>query len=130
MDEKINVPDLSGASSQLIAEQVIRILNERKSHNLKLLHVEDKTVLTDYLVICTGNSSTQVRSLAAEVEYRMGLSGVKVWNMDGYSTGEWVVVDMGSVMVHIFFRETREFYKLEKLWADSEEIDISELLES
>jgi ribosome-associated protein len=60
----------------------------------------------------------------------MGLSGVKVWNMDGYSTGEWVVVDMGSVMVHIFFRETREFYKLEKLWADSEEIDISELLES
>ncbi len=128
MDETVKMPDLSSASPREVAEAIIKILAERKSHNIKLLHVEDQTVLTDYLVLCTGNSSTQVRSLAGEVEYKMGLAGRKCWNIDGASQAEWIVLDFGSVMVHVFFKETREFYKLEKLWETSTEIDITDLL--
>ncbi len=128
MDETVKLPDLSSANSKEVAEAVIRILSERKSHNIKLLHVEDQTVLTDYLVLCTGNSSTQVRSLAGDIEYKMGLAGRKCWNIDGYSEADWIVLDFGCVMVHVFFRETRDFYKLEKLWEESSEVDISSLL--
>lgn len=126
LDENTKMPDLTAASSAELAGMIVKILGERKSHDLSLLRVEEKTVLTDYFVICSGNSSTQVRSLAAEVEYKMSLCGVKAWNMDGYSEGNWIVVDFGSVMVHIFCRDARNFYKLEKLWADAEEIDISD----
>ncbi len=128
MEEKINMPDLSKATSAELAEAIVRVLAEHKTHDLSLLRVEEKTVLTDYFVICSGNSSTQVRALAAEVEYKMSLCNVKAWNMDGYSEGSWIVVDFGSVMVHIFCRDARNFYKLEKLWADAEAIDISGMI--
>lgn len=128
MEEKINMPDLSKATSAELAEAIVRVLAEHKTHDLSLLRVEEKTVLTDYFVICSGNSSTQVRALAAEVEYKMSLCNVKAWNMDGYSKGSWIVVDFGSVMVHIFCRDARNFYKLEKLWADAEAIDISGMI--
>lgn len=128
MEEKINLPDLSKATSAEIAEAITRVLAEHKTHDLSLLHVEEKTVLTDYFVICSGNSSTQVRALAAEVEYKMSLCNIKAWNMDGYSEGNWIVVDFGSVMVHIFCRDARNFYKLEKLWSDAETVDISNII--
>lgn len=128
MEDIQKLPDLRDADSRTVADTVIKILNERKSHNIKLLHVEEKTVLTDYLVLCTGNSSTQVRSLAGEIEYKMGLCGRKCWNIDGYSEADWIVLDFGCVMVHVFFKETRDFYKLEKLWGDTTEVDISALL--
>lgn len=128
MDDIQKLPDLRDADSRTVADTVIKILSERKSHNIKLLHVEEKTVLTDYLVLCTGNSSTQVRSLAGEIEYKMGLCGRKCWNIDGYSEAEWIVLDFGCVMVHVFYKEARDFYKLEKLWGDTTEMDISALL--
>lgn len=128
MEETVKMPDLSSAAPREVADAIIKILAERKSYNIKLLHVEDQTVLTDYLVLCTGNSTTQVRSLAGEIEYKMGLAGRKCWNIDGASGAEWIVLDFGCVMVHVFFKETREFYKLEKLWESSTEIDVSDLL--
>ncbi|MGM9679989.1 MAG: ribosome silencing factor [Eubacteriales bacterium] len=128
MEDIQKLPDLRDADSRTVADTVIKILNEKKSHNIKLLHVEEKTVLTDYLVLCTGNSSTQVRSLAGEIEYKMGLCGLKCWNIDGYSEADWIVLDFGCVMVHVFFKETRDFYKLEKLWGDTTEVDITALL--
>lgn len=128
MDETVKMPDLSSAGSKEVAEAIVKILAERKSSDIRLLHVEDQTVLTDYLIICTGNSSTQVRSLAGEVEYKMGLAGRKCRNIDGAPGSDWIVLDFGCVMVHVFFKETREFYKLEKLWESSTEIDITGLL--
>lgn len=127
MDELQNLVDLRDADSETVAKTVVKILSERKSHNIKLLHVEEKTVLTDYLVLCTGNSNTQVRSLAGEVEYKMELCGRKCWNIDGYSEADWIVLDFGCVMVHVFYRDTRDFYKLEKLWAEATEIDITDI---
>lgn len=128
MDDAKKFPNLENADSLTVAKTAVAILGERKSHNIKLLHIEEKTVLTDYLVLCTGNSSTQVKSLAAEVEYRMGLCGRKCWNIDGYSEGNWVVLDFGCIMVHVFLRDARDFYKLEKLWGDATEIDVSSIL--
>lgn len=128
MTNEVIIRDLSNASSREMAEKVIEILNTRKARNVKLLRVEDQTVISDYFVICSATSNTQVKSLSAEIEYKMGLCAVDPLHLDGYSEGQWTVIDYGAVMVHVFHEEARQFYKLEKLWADSEEVDISTLL--
>ncbi len=129
MTNEVIICDLSNATSREMAEKVIEILNTRKAHNVKLLRVEDQTVISDYFVICSATSNTQVKSLAAEIEYKMGLCAVDPLHLDGYSEGHWAVIDYGAVMVHIFLEEARQFYKLEKLWAEAEEIDISALFD-
>lgn len=125
---EVKFPDLTNASSREAAEEMVKILDMRKAKDIKLLRVEEQTIIAEYFVICSGNSSTQIKSMAGELEYKMSMSGVPPYGMDGYTEGKWIVIDFGSVMVHIFGNESRDFYKLEKFWADSEEIDISSLL--
>ena len=111
-----------------LAEFAVKTLDAKKARNIKLLRIEDKTVLSDYFVICGGGSNTQVRALAGEVEEKLEEMGIKPLHLEGYNEASWTVLDYGSVIVHIFCREAREFYKLEKLWSDAEDIDISGLL--
>lgn len=125
METEVKITDLGTAPSLDAALKIIEILNTRKAHGVKLLHVEDKTIIADYFVICSGNTNTQVKSLSGEIEYKMGLCNLDPLHIDGYSEGEWIVLDFASVMVHIFTPAARDFYKLEKLWADAEEVDIT-----
>ncbi len=111
-----------------LAEKIVSVLDLKKGRDIKLLHVADKTVLADYFVICGGNSNTQTRGLADEVEYKLGLEGVEPIRVEGRETATWVLLDYGSVIVHVFNTETRQFYNLEKLWNEAEEVDISHLL--
>lgn len=122
--------DLTNASPEELAGEILNILYAKKAHNLKLLHVTDNTVITDYFVIATGNSNTQIKALADELEYKTGLCGVKPKAVEGFREAIWIVLDYSSVIVHIFNRETREFYNLEKLWGDSKNIDISRYIKT
>ena len=111
-----------------LAETVIRLLDGKRARGLKLLHVEEKTTLADYFVICNGTSNTQLRALSAEVEEKLMEQGIEPLHIEGYNEATWILMDYGSVLVHIFNPETRNFYNLEKLWNDATEIDISSLL--
>lgn len=115
-------------TSQETAIEIIKILNEKDAKNIRLLHVTDKTIIADYFVICSGFSNTQVKAFAGEVEYKMGLKDIRPHHIEGYAEASWVLLDYSSVIVHVFYDETREFYSLEKLWADAEEVDISEYI--
>lgn len=115
-------------SPRALAEQIVKILDSKKAKNIKMLRIDDRTVLADYFVICGGNSNTQVRAIAGEVEEKLQEAGITPHHIEGYNEATWTVIDYCSVIVHIFNRETRDFYKLEKLWSDAEEIDISEIL--
>jgi ribosome-associated protein len=115
-------------NSLALAEEIVKILDANKAGQLKLLRVNDRTVVTDYFVICTGNSNTHIKSLSGEVEYKLGEKGVKPMGIDGYDSGLWIVMDYGNVMLHIFNREQRDFFKLEKLWADAEDVSIENLV--
>ena len=117
------------ASPKEIAEYAVKVLDLKKARNIKLLHTEEQTVLADYFVICSGTSSTQIRSLADEVEYKLSLCGINPHHTEGANgSGGWVLIDFGSVIVHVFSRDAREFYNLEKLYAETSECDISTLL--
>jgi len=124
MEEMLNeqLPSLEGATPEELAHAIFDVLDAKKAQNIKVLHVEDQTVITDYFVICTGNSSTQVKSLGGEVEYKLGLRGVDPVHFEGRDNNGWIVLDYSSVIVHIFSRENRDFYKLEKLYGDSREV--------
>ena len=116
------LPSLEGAPSEELAHAVFDVLDEKKAENIKVLRVKEQTVITDYFVICSGRSSTHVKSLGGEVEYKLGLRGVDPLHFEGRDNNNWVVVDYGSVILHIFSGESRDFYKLEKLYGDAEEI--------
>lgn len=116
------LPSLAGAGPEELAHAIFDILDAKKAHGIKVLRVNDQTVITDYFVICNGNSGTQVKSLAGEVEYKLGLRGVDPTHFEGRDNNGWIVLDYSSVIVHIFSRENRDFYQLEKLYGDAEEI--------
>ena len=130
MEALFNVKDgeLENASSLEIASAVVKILDTKKASQIKLLKIDKKTLIADYFVICTGNSSTQIKSLADEVEYQLKVGKINYVRLEGTDSNEWKVLDCHDVIVHVFSNEARDFYKLEKLWADAEEIDISGLL--
>ena len=96
-----------------------------RNGDIKLLEVHSRTVIADYFVICTANSTTQVKSLADELEYQMTLCNTPPAHTDGMGRGEWSVLDFSSVIVHIFIKSAREFYKLDKLWGDTTELAIN-----
>ena len=116
------LPPLTDADSETLAHAVFDVLDAKKAEDIRVLKVPDLTVITDYFVICSGRSSTQVRSLGEEVEFKLGLRELSPLHYEGRDNGNWVVIDYGTVMVHIFSRESREFYKLEKLYGDAGEI--------
>ena len=121
MQEKIPAINQNSTSEEM-AHAIFDVLDSKKAFKLKVLRVNDQTVITDYFVICTGNSSTQVKSLGGEVEYKLGLRGVDPAHFEGRDNNSWVILDYSSVIVHIFSRESRDFYKLEKLYGDAEEV--------
>jgi len=113
---------------ETLAKFIVAILDSKKAHDIKLLHVEKQTVIADYFVICTGKSRTQIRALADEVEYKLSHYDIKPIHIEGADSGIWVLEDFGYVILHVFTDEAREFYKLEKLYQDTTERDISELV--
>lgn len=110
-----------------IAELAVKTLDGKMAHDLKLLRTTDVTVLADYFVICTATSTTQIKTLADEVEAVLEAHGETKLHREGRG-GSWVLLDFGCVVIHIFMDEARKFYNLERLWADAEEVDISALL--
>ncbi len=127
MTEEMNMEkSLVGVNAEELANAIYEILDDRKAHDVKILHVEKKTVIADYFVLCTGNSSTQVKSLADEVEYKTTLRGKVPTNVEGRDNTTWIVLDYDNVIVHVFSREAREYYNLEKLYNGTTEVKHTE----
>ena len=124
VEEYKNLPSLKDADALELATEIHDVLYNKRGRNIKVLHVEDKTSIADYFVLCTGTSSTHVRSLADEAEYMMSLRGLHASNVEGRGNGSWVLLDYGHVIVHVFNREARDFYNLDKLYSDTREIEI------
>lgn len=115
---------LSPAEIAAIAAQA---LEDKKANDVKILKTLEQTVLADYFVICNGSSSTHVKALVDEVDKQLSLKGEPPTRREGLRSDIWVLMDFGSVIVHVFTDEARKFYNLERLWSDSEEMTLSSL---
>ena len=103
---------------------VAKTMDDQKGVDIQILRIEDLTILTEYFVIASGSSTTHVRALADEVEKALEDLGVRPHHREGFDTGGWVLLDYGSVVVHIFLPATRDFYSLDRLWEDAEKIEL------
>ncbi len=101
-----------------LAQQIAKVLSDKKAQNIVILNVGHLTVITDYMVIATGRSVLQTRALADEVDDKMAQLGISLRSREGLQEGRWIVLDYGTVLVHIFHPDDREHYNLERLWAD------------
>ena len=113
---------------ETLAKFIVSVLDSKKARDIRLLHVENRTIIADYFVIATGSSRTQIRSFADEVEFKLSGYGITPHHIEGADTGVWLLEDFGSVVVHIFSGEGRKFYNLDKLYEDTTEHDISALI--
>ena len=111
-----------------VALEVTKALDEKKGMNIKLLKIDKVSSLADYFLICTGTSNTHVRTLCDYAEYTMENLGEPMLGREGHRGNSWELLDFGSVVVHVFTEEAREFYSLERLWADAEDVDISSII--
>lgn len=107
-----------------LAKLAAKALDSKKGLDIKLLKVRDITVLADYFLLSSGTSNTHVGALADEVDYKLGEAGVQPSRVEGAKGKSWILLDYGAVVVHVFYPETREFYALERLWADAEPVEL------
>ena len=115
-------------SAKKVAFEVTKALVEKKGMDIKLLKIDKVSSLADYFLICTGTSNTHVRTLCDYAEYTLEQLGEPMLGREGHRGNAWELLDYGSIVVHVFTQEAREFYSLERLWADAEEINISDIV--
>ena len=115
-------------SAKKVAFEVTKALDEKKGMDIKLLKIDKVSSLADYFLICTGTSNTHVRTLCDYAEYTLEQLGEPMLGREGHRGNSWELLDFGSIVVHVFTEEAREFYSLERLWADAEEINISDII--
>ena len=113
------------------AKKMVKIayhaLDEKKAEDIKIINLEGISVLADYFIIANGTNSSQVQALVDNVEEELHKAGYSLKQREGYSNGNCVLLDFGDVIVHIFDRENRLFYDLERIWRDGKEIAFDEL---
>ena len=111
-----------------VAIHVTKALDEKKGMNIKLLRIDHISTLAEYFIICTGTSNTHVKTLCDYAEYAMEQVGEPMLGREGHRGNSWELLDYGAVVVHVFTDEARQFYNLERLWADAEQVDLSNIL--
>lgn len=109
-----------------LAEEIYHVLDAHRGEDIAVLRVGEKIDITEYFVLCTAHATTHVRSLTDEVEFKLGEAGVKPFASEGRGDkNSCMVLDYGTVMVHIFTRDAREFYNLDKLYSDTEKVEVA-----
>lgn len=111
-----------------IVKKIVKALDDKKGNDIEVIKIDGLTIVADYFVIVTANSTTHVRALADEVEYQLEEAGIKADHIEGKATG-WILLEYQGVVVHIFLEESRNYYNLERLWEDGTKIDISGMID-
>ena len=115
-------------SAKEVALQVTKALDEKKGQNIKLLKIDKVSSLADYFLICTGTSNTHVKTLCDYAEFTLEQLGEPMLGREGHRGNSWELLDYGSLVVHVFTEDAREFYSLERLWADAEQVDLRNIV--
>ena len=115
-------------SAKEVAYEVTKALDAKKGMDIKLLKIDKVSSLADYFLICTGTSNTHVKTLCDYAEYTLEQLGEHMLGREGHRGNTWELLDYGSLVVHVFTEEARQFYSLERLWADAERVDIRDIV--
>jgi len=126
---RLEVPSAAvfSAEDQVIFEQVetaVRAADEKKAQDMLVLRLAAITEFTDYFIICSGNSTRQTQAIADAVTEELKKVKTRPMHTEGYNNGEWILIDYGAFVVHVFTEKSRRFYDLERLWRDAERVEV------
>lgn len=111
-----------------MSKLAIAALEDKKGEDITIIDISEVSVLADYFIIASGNSRNQVQALADNVEEQLGKAGFAPKNVEGYQTGNWILMDYHDVIVHVFDKQNRLFYDLERIWRDGRKLDVEEFM--
>ena len=114
--------------SKKLADKITGLIFNKKGYDVKIMDLRSLTSMSDFFVICTADSDTQVKAIADEVDRSLRDEGIRNWHIEGYKALSWVLIDYVDVVVHIFRKDYRDFYNLEKLWGDAGITEVSDPL--
>lgn len=114
--------DLSTEKIKELANMAIDALEEKKAQDVRVIDISGVSVIADYFIIANGNNRSQIQALSDAVEEKLGRAGYPVKQIEGYSNANWVLLDFGDIIIHIFDKENRLFYDLERIWRDGKMI--------
>ncbi len=113
--------------SKEMAKLAIAALEDKKAEDLRIIDISEVSVLADYFIIASGTNRSQIQALSDNVQEKLGRAGYELKQMEGYQNANWVLLDYQDVIVHIFDKENRLFYNLERIWRDGKDIAAEDL---
>ncbi len=117
---------MAGLSAEEKAALLSRVAADRRALDMVVLDLREASSITDYFLICSGGSTRQVQAIADAIDEQLGKRGVASLGVEGYQEARWILMDYGDVIVHVFSQETRDFYDLERLWANAPKIELTQ----
>lgn len=114
-------------SSWQMVKLAIAALEDKKAEDIRLIDISEVSVIADYFLIAGGSNRSQIQALSDNVEEAMGRAGMPAKQIEGYDTANWILQDFGDIIVHIFDKENRLLYDLERIWRDGKQVDIEAL---
>ena len=102
-------------------------LSDKKGEDIRIIDIRNVSVMADYFIIASGSNSNQVQAMVDNVEEELGKMGCTGRQVEGYQSANWILMDYGDIIVHVFDRDNRLFYDLERIWRDGKTLDVSEL---
>ena len=114
-------------TSYRLALEAAKIADKKKAQEIVLLDIKDVSIICDYFLICTGESPVHMRTIAKELEEKLTEKGASLFNSGDYFNERWILMDFGDVVIHIFSPEARDYYQLERLWADAKREEITDI---
>ncbi len=113
--------------SKALVKAAYAALEEKKGHDIVVLDISEVSVIADYFIICSGDNERQVSALSDSVDEALGRAGYERRSIEGYRTNSWILMDYNDVIIHIFNREDRLFYDLERIWRDGKRVSKDDL---
>ncbi len=102
----------------------VAALNDKKAEDIKVIDISDISIMADYFIITSGNNPNQIQAMCENVKEKLGRAGCEYRQIEGYDTASWILMDYRDMIVHIFDRESRSFYNLERIWSDGKSIEV------
>ncbi|WP_317854026.1 ribosome silencing factor [Chakrabartyella piscis] len=110
---------MSNFTTLEVAKKIETILDDKIAQDIRVLDLQGLSNIADFFVIANGNTASHLRALADDLDEKLKADGIKVFHTEGYNSGTWILLDFGGVLVHLFNKEQREFYGLDRIWSDA-----------
>ena len=107
-----------------IVKTAVAALNDKKAEDIKVIDISDISIMADYFIITSGNNPNQIQAMCENVKEKLGRAGYEYKQIEGYDTANWILMDYRDMIVHIFDKESRSFYNLERIWSDGKTVEV------